>query len=101
MACDMTRQGTACHGMARHIMANHAPQAKLSTLLTVMVRAMSCMATIQGHAWPPCQVMPGRTRMTGAIMVTLAVHAAMAVLALLAAMAAKQQGCCGDLASSP
>lgn len=45
--------------------------------------------------------MPGRTRMTGAIMVTLAVHAAMAVLALLAAMAAKQQGCCGDLASSP
>ena len=48
--------------------------------------------------------MPGRTRMTGAIMVTTAVHAAMAVLAvlaLLAAMAAKQQGCCGDQASSP
>ena len=39
--------------------------------------------------------MPGRTRITGAIMVTTAVHAAMAVLAvlaLLAAMAAKQQG---------
>ncbi len=42
--------------------------------------------------------------MTGAIMVTTAVHAAMAVLAvlaLLAAMAAKQQGCKAAVVPSP